>query len=125
VPSIAWQQLFADPCAAVAALAVGGVRLGDPVDALPFERLTVVEPRAEGLRRVWRDGAAFDLAPDGTETPVGRERLEAELRRDGGSAWIDRIGFDVADGCVRKIWVRGEGARSAPPSSRSRRCCSS
>jgi len=116
VPSIVWQPLFEDPrAAAVAALAVEGVRLGDPVDALPFARLTAVEPRAEGVHRVWRGGEAFDVAADGSEAAVGRERLDAELRRDGGSAWLERIGFDVADGRVRKIWVRGEGALDGLP----------
>jgi hypothetical protein len=111
VHPIDWQGLFRDPASAP----VEGVRLGDAVETLPFARFTAVEPRADGVHRVWRGGEAFDVADDGSERAVTRAQLDEELRRDGGSAWIEQIGFDVADGRVRKIWVRGDGALAGAP----------
>jgi hypothetical protein len=54
-----------------------GVRPGDPIDALPFDRVTETEPR--------------DVA---------------EWRRVGGRAYIDQCCFAVANDRIEKIWVR-------------------
>jgi hypothetical protein len=81
---------------------VGGARVGDGVDALPFEELTQVRPRISQ-----REGEDVDLGGDGQRGAVTRESPLSELRKSGGHAYAGPVTYEVAKGQIRKIWVRG------------------
>jgi hypothetical protein len=94
-------------------IAVGGVRVGDSLDALPVEG-TQLHPQAPSERRGTRDGQVFDITEDERWVPVPRDVLLAELRQYGGHAYAGQVTYVVADGRIRNIWVRGTALRHLP-----------
>jgi hypothetical protein len=87
-------------------IAVGGVRVGDSLDALPREN-TQLNPQSPSEQRGSRNGEVFDITEDDRWVPVPRDVLLAELRQYGGHVYAGQVTYVVADGRIRQIWVRG------------------
>lgn len=94
--------------------AVGGARVGDGFDALPFDSITQLRPDTPSVDRSWGSEGVFDLREDGSQVAVPRETLLAELRQYGGRAYAGMVTFELADGRIRSIWVRGLLLRTLP-----------
>src|SRR5579871_6040875 len=95
--------------------AVGGVRVGDGVEALPLDRATGIQPSGPPApNRAWIDGGVFEVTADGRRVAVPRETLVAELRRYGGRVYVDRVSYQVTSGRIERIWVRGKALEGLP-----------
>lgn len=94
--------------------AVFGARVGDPFASLPQSRITQLEPMTPSVRRSWGSRGVFEIAEDGSEVAVPREVLFAELQKHGGRAYAERVTYELSDGKIRKIWVRGAPLKGLP-----------
>jgi len=75
-----------------ARIAVYGVRVGDPIEAIPKERITQTEPKGDSAR----------------------------IRERGGRVFVGQICFAIAaGGRVERIWVRGPELKGVPISAES------
>jgi hypothetical protein len=110
---IDWQALL-DGHANGFDVTVNGARIGDSIEAIPLDRITSIDPRTPHVRH-WSESSetgrsefrVFDITDDGQEVEVPRETLLAELRQHGGRAYLERVTYELADGRIRKIWIRG------------------
>ncbi len=94
--------------------AVLGVRVGDPVEAIPFDRVSGIETSPPGAHRMWTREGVVDVAQDGRRTPVPRKVQIQELHEHGGCVFVDMICYVVERGIVRAIRVRGAATADLP-----------
>ncbi|HEX8697649.1 MAG TPA: hypothetical protein VF815_02320 [Myxococcaceae bacterium] len=87
-----WQSLL-DGSVAASGIAVKGVCLGDGLNTLPLKEITEVTPRL-----------AQDSEPRGMVT---RESPLEEVRKHGGDIHAGPVTYEVSQGRVRRILVRG------------------
>lgn len=111
--TVDWQALV-DGHVTGFALAVHGARIGDGIDAIPFDRATAIEPRTQAMGRRYTDSGIFNIIDDGQDVAAVRERLFAELRQHGGCVFVDFVNYEVDDARIRKIWIRGKPLESVP-----------
>ncbi|AKF10394.1 hypothetical protein [Sandaracinus amylolyticus] len=87
---------------------VRGARIGDAIGAIELDASVRYESIASGPRSHGTDGA-FDILPDGRRVPVSPETLREEVAARGGRVFVAGTTFELRDGVVRRIWVRGPG----------------
>lgn len=90
-------------------LAVGGVCVGDPVRALPYKDITKVMPSTPKVRRKRGQDAASGAGDDEPKGAATQESPLEEVRNRGGHIHFHggTVACEVADGLIRKMWVRG------------------
>lgn len=88
-------------------VAVGGVRIGDGVDALPFKELTQISP-------IPPEGEDSALSGDGQRGAVTQESPISALRRNGGYAYAGPLRYKVDRAQIRSIQVRGDALSTLP-----------
>lgn len=87
-----WQSLL-DGSAEASGIAVSGVCVGDNLSTLPLKEITEVTPTL-----------AQDSEPRGIVT---RESPLEEVRKHGGEVHAGPVAYEVSQGRVRRILVRG------------------
>jgi hypothetical protein len=87
-------------------ISFGGARLGDPLDKIPFADVTMIEPRGNHASRGYKEGKVWHVEGD-VWTEIPRDELMRELYEFGGRAYVERSGFEVTDGVISHIWIRG------------------
>ena len=63
--------------------AFGGMHVGDDISALPFDCVTLIDPRTPNVRRGQSSQGIFDIAEDESKSLVPREQLLSEFFRYG------------------------------------------
>jgi len=103
-----WQPLLEGSVDGLS-LAVGGVCVGDPVRALPYKDITQVIPSTPKVRRKGGLDAASGAGDDEPKGAVTQESPLEEVRNRGGHIHFHggAVACEVADGLIRKMWIRG------------------
>ncbi len=98
-----WQPLL-DGSGDISGIAVGGACVGDTVSALPFRDITHIAPKGPMEHVAWDD-------PRGMVT---RESPLEEIRKYGGEVSAGPVTYEVANGRIHKILVRGTFLSTLP-----------
>jgi hypothetical protein len=108
-----WQPLLAGSVDGLG-LAVGGAYVGDTVNALPFRDITQVIPKTPQVRRERGHDGASSAGDDEPRGAVTQESPLNEVRKHGGYVHAGTVAYEVANGLIRKIWVRGTFLSTLP-----------
>ncbi len=106
---IDWQPLLAGKVDGLG-ITVRGARVGDPVDALSLQDITHIFTKPARVRRNWSKDAA-PIEPPGAVT---QESRLGELRKHGGYVHAGTVVYEVTQGLIHKIWVRGALLNTLP-----------
>jgi hypothetical protein len=90
-------------------LSVGGTRVSEPVRAIPSKDITTVLPETPQVRRNRAHKEAPSTGNDKSTGTVTPESPLDELHKYGGYIHLHegKVACQVADGRIRKMWVRG------------------